>query len=202
VVFPNVSALPILFFWALSSQSAPVEQAQNIPTFQQFRLAQIYRGKPAKPIFRTKEELEFRTRIREGAANGPNFAGHYAVVIWGGGTGTGTFVLVDVKSGQIFFHVDPKRGIEFYFQLNSRLMVIDGCDSPPGDGPCVRSFWEWSGKEMKFLTSFSSASSLACRRATSCRDKRTSKKQSVESKRQNRAQHALMTVTGRRVLRG
>jgi hypothetical protein len=38
---------------------------------------------------------------------GPNFAGHYAVIEWGGGTGTGTFVIVDVKTGKIFFHVDP-----------------------------------------------------------------------------------------------
>jgi hypothetical protein len=153
--------LSLLILLTLSSRQSPnpAEQTQNLPSFREFRVAQIYRGRPARPIFKTKEELEFRTRIRQGAAKGPNFAGHYAVVEWGGGTGTGTFVLVDVKSGQIFFHVDPKRGIEFYFNLDSRLMVIDGCDIPPVNGPCVRSFWEWTGTEMKFLTSFTSASS-------------------------------------------
>jgi hypothetical protein len=81
-------------------------------------------------------------------------------VEWGGGTGTGHFVIVDVKTGQIFFHVDPNKGIEFFFNLDSRLMVIDGCAGPPADGPCVRSFWEWTGTEMKFLTEIRSASSL------------------------------------------
>jgi hypothetical protein len=111
--------LPLLILLALSSQQAPrsPEQARQPPVFQEYRVAQVYRGKPATPVFRTREELEFRTRIREGAAKGPNFAGHHAVVEWGGGTGTGHFVIVDVKTGQIFFHVDPNNGIEFFLQL-------------------------------------------------------------------------------------
>jgi hypothetical protein len=147
--------LSLLILWALSSQQQPTsaEQHVKLPTFQEYRVGQIYRGKPAAPVFRTKEELEFRTRIREGAAKGPNFAGHYALIQWGGGTGTGTFVLVDEKTGQIFFHVDPKQGIDFLFKLNSRLMVITAYI---GDNPStetgVRSFWEWTGKEMKFIT--------------------------------------------------
>lgn len=156
------SMLPVLVLWALIAQHPPAatEQARTLPGFHQYRVTQIYRGKPAAPVFKTREELEFRTRIRQGAANGPNFAGRYTVIIWGGGTGTGHFVLVDVRTGQIFFHADPNRGIGFYFNLDSRLMVIDGCADPPVDGPCVRSFWEWTGTDMKFLTEISSASSL------------------------------------------
>ena len=103
--------LSLFILLTLSSRQSPnpAEQTQNLPTFRKFRVAQIYRGKPARPIFKTKEELEFRTRIRQGAAKGPNFAGHYAVVEWGGGTGTGTFVLVDVKSGQSF-SMSTRRG--------------------------------------------------------------------------------------------
>jgi hypothetical protein len=154
--------LAVLILWALSFQQPPnsAHQTVKLPTFQEYRVAQIYRGKPARPVFTTKEELEFRTRIREGAAEGPNFAGRYAVIIWGGGTGTGTFVLVDEKTGEIFFNVDPNKGIEFMFNLDSRLMVIDGCSGPTLDGPCVRSFWEWTGTKMKFLTEIRSASSL------------------------------------------
>ncbi len=149
--------LSLLILWAVPSQQSPnsAEQTVKLPSFQEYRIAQVYRGKPAAPVFRTKEEFEFRTRIREGAAKGPNFAGHYAVVKWGGGTGTGTFVLVDEKTGQIFFHADPKQGTDFFFNLHSRLMAIN---SYMGDDPstetCVRSFWEWTGKEMKFITKF------------------------------------------------
>jgi hypothetical protein len=120
--------LPLLLAIALQV-NAPNDSP--VPTFEQFRIAQIYCGNPAKPIFRTKEELEFRTRIREGAAKGPNFAGHYAVVQWGGGTGS--FVLVNVKTGQIFFHAQPPgTGPDFLYNLDSRVMVSNrytGCQT-------------------------------------------------------------------------
>ncbi len=152
--------LPALALCALSVQAFNVaaEQAQKLPVYSDYRVAQIYRGKPARRVFKTKEELEFRTRIRQGTASGPNFAGHYAVIQWGAGTGTGHFVIVDVKTGEIFFHADPNRGIGFLFNQNSRLMVIDGCE-PLGE-PCVRSFWEWTGREMKFLRKIGPAPSF------------------------------------------
>src|SRR5690242_10408414 len=108
-MLPLTRVLHCLILWALSSQQPPnaAEQARKLPSFQEYRVVQVYHGKPATPVFRTKEELEYVTRIRHGAAKGPNFAGHYAVVEWGGGTGTGGFVLVDVKTGQIFFHAQP-----------------------------------------------------------------------------------------------
>jgi hypothetical protein len=147
--------LSLLILWALSSQSPPtaIEQEGKFPIFQQYRVNQFYRGKPATPVFRTKEELEYRTRIRHGAAQGPNFAGHYAVVQWGGGTGTGGFVLVDVKTGQIFFHAQPPAtGPDFLYNLDSRLMVSDSYTGSPDAQTTIRSFWEWTGKEMKFIT--------------------------------------------------
>lgn len=152
------SMLSLLILWAgLSSQqpASSAGQMVTLPSFQQYSVAQIYRGKPAAPVFRTKEELEFRTRIRQGAAKGPNFAGHYAIVEWGGGTGTGHFVVVDVKTGEIYFHADPNKGIEFLFSVKSRLMAINAYMGPPDAETCVRSFWEWTGKEMKFIAKFS-----------------------------------------------
>jgi hypothetical protein len=139
----------------LSSRQPPssAEQTQKVPSFKQYRVAEVYRGKPATPVFKTREELEYRTRIREGAAKGPNFAGHYAVVEWGGGTGTGGFVLVDVKTGQIFFHAQPPgTGPDFMYNLDSRLMVSDSYTGPPDAETTIRSFWEWTGKEMRFIT--------------------------------------------------
>jgi hypothetical protein len=143
-----------LILWAISLQQPPnsAEQAQKLPSFQEYPVAQIYHGKPATPVFRTKEELEYVTRIRRGAAKGPNFAGHYAVVEWGGGTGTGGFVFVDVKTGQIFFHAQPPgTGPGFMYNLGSRLMVSDSYTGPPDSQTTVRSFWEWTGKELKFI---------------------------------------------------
>lgn len=154
-MLPLTRVVHCLIFWALSMQQ-PMDSAgetRKLPSFQEYRIAHVYHGKPATPVFRTREELEFRTRIRRGAAKGPNFAGHYAVVQWGGGTGTGGFVLVDVKTGQIFFHAQPPgTGPEFLYNLDSRLMVSDAYTGPPDSEITIRSFWEWTGKEMKYIT--------------------------------------------------
>ena len=45
----------------------------------------------------------FRTRLREDSRGGPNFAGHYTVVIWGCGTGCAQMGVVDAKTGRVYF---------------------------------------------------------------------------------------------------
>jgi hypothetical protein len=45
----------------------------------------------------------FRTRLREGSRTGPNFAGHYTVVIWGCGTGCAQMGVVDARTGRVYF---------------------------------------------------------------------------------------------------
>ena len=155
--------LSLLILCAVSSQQLPnsADHTQKLPSFHEYRVAKIYRGKPAVPVFKTGEELEYRTRIRGGAAKGPNFAGHYAVVEWGGGTGTGGFVMIDVQTGQIFFHAQPSStGPSFMYNLDSRLMVSDSYMGPPNSETTVRSFWEWTGKEMKFITKTTNVNGL------------------------------------------
>ena len=52
---------------------------------------------------RTRRDHNYRTRLREGAAEGPNFAGRYTVVIWGCGTGCAQMGVVDSKTGRVYF---------------------------------------------------------------------------------------------------
>ncbi len=40
--------------------------------------------------------------LREGAQQGPNFAGHYTLVRWGCGSGCIEMAIVDAKSGRVF----------------------------------------------------------------------------------------------------
>jgi hypothetical protein len=52
--------LSLLILWALSSQQSPpgaIEQERKLPVFQQYRVAQIYRGKPATPVLEPKKNL-------------------------------------------------------------------------------------------------------------------------------------------------
>src|SRR5919199_362191 len=43
----------------------------------------------------------FRTKLREGAAAGPTFAGHYTIVLWGCGTGCQIVAVVDARTGRL-----------------------------------------------------------------------------------------------------
>jgi hypothetical protein len=122
-----------------------VINSSPVPRFEQYRVAKIYRGKPAVPILRTAEDREYRTRIRRGAKDGPNFAGHYTVIMVGCGTECASFLIVDAETGRIFARAQKKYTCEPTFKLDSRLMETDSCD-------CSRLFWEWTGTELKLIT--------------------------------------------------
>ena len=132
-----------------ASRSSPV-QTEKLPTFQQYHVARVYRGKPALPVFTTQEEREFRTQIRRQVAKGPNFAGHYTVVTWGCGTQCTSFAVVDATTGQIFFHAQHETVSDVFYNLDSRLLVTDYCIG--AEKTCTRKFWEWIGKETKLIT--------------------------------------------------
>jgi len=51
----------------------------------------------SNPLART-----YRTALRHGMKSGPNFAGHYALVVWGCGTSCSGFAVADLKNGNVF----------------------------------------------------------------------------------------------------
>src|SRR5438105_4871596 len=70
-------------------------------TFKQYAVP-LYRGQHAKPNFKSDPgSIQYRTRIREGIAGQVNFAGQYAIVIFGCGTDCIGGFLVDVRTGSI-----------------------------------------------------------------------------------------------------
>jgi hypothetical protein len=137
---------------AQDSLQAQANQATNlaVPQFEQYKV-KIYSGKPAVPVLRTPEDREYRTRIREGATAGPNFAGHYTVVIIGCGTECASFVIVDAASGRVFSRAQKEYTCGPTFKVNSRLLTTDVCTGAIQKN-CNRAFWEWTGTELKFLT--------------------------------------------------
>jgi hypothetical protein len=62
-----------------------------------------YTGKPVDPIITTRRARTYRTVIREGAKEGPNFAGRYTIVTWGAGLATFSMAVVDAKTGIVYF---------------------------------------------------------------------------------------------------
>lgn len=75
----------------------------DAPRFEQYPVKAAFRGVPAKPDVRSHPRSRlFRTMIRRGAQEGPNFAGHYTLVTWGCGTGCVGVAIVDAVSGKVF----------------------------------------------------------------------------------------------------
>ena len=141
-----------------------------LPSFDQFPAGETFTGQPAKPILKTRRDRLFRTRIRDGAAIGPNFAGHYAIAIWGCGTACIQAVVVDSKDGSIralpfsglTFGYDlkyasgtnPADDVDFeplLFNLKSRLLVVRGC---PEDKNCGTYYYELTGSQFRLIRRF------------------------------------------------
>src|SRR5204863_3189899 len=88
-------------------------QTAQEPYMSEIRYAQ-YPAKPeqlATPTLqlRSKESRLYRTRLREAAGGGVNFAGHYAVGEWGCGTCCVQFGIIDMRSGAVWM---PSFGVQ------------------------------------------------------------------------------------------
>jgi len=59
--------------------------AQNrVPRFKDYPVSERYSGQNA-PLVLKRDDMRFRTRLREAAKAKPNFAGHYILTAWGCG---------------------------------------------------------------------------------------------------------------------
>jgi len=121
--------------------SVYAQVAKMRPSFSDFPVKSLFRGKPVPPKLVTKGDRAFRTRIRFGAKLPVEFAGHYTLPRWGCGAGCNAFVIVDSLTGRVydvpFSLADlPYSWIEKHanephdrmaFRPDSRLMKIDAC---------------------------------------------------------------------------
>jgi hypothetical protein len=134
----------------------------DAPRFEDFKVP-VFTGKSARPAVRKdKRSWLFRTELREAAAEGANFAGHYRLASWGCGPACFQWALIDVKSGQIFHpanlastdHVNVEEGLyeegihAVHSRSNSRLLVVIGGinENPKQRGI---SWFVWDGQQLK-----------------------------------------------------
>lgn len=130
---------------------------ERLPRFEDYPVTAIFKGTPAAPKLRPGDRL-FRTRIREGAARGPNFAGHYTIAEWGCGMGCVSIAIVDASDGRIydapFTALAWGKALmngEFQpvdYKLNSRLLMVRGC---PEEENCGSYFYEWTRSRFKLI---------------------------------------------------
>lgn len=140
---------------------------QSFPRFEDYPTSKDFTGKPAAPKLVRPADRQFRTVIRDGAAKGPNFAGHYTIVSWGCGSGCVSMTIVDARDGTVF--QAPFRVLEWgmplmkyegryaaneehfeplSFGLGSRLLIVRGC---PEEKNCASYFYEWQTPHFEMI---------------------------------------------------
>ena len=146
----------------LLALSAVVRSEIYSPTFSDFPIKQQSIANVAKPDVSKGRAHSFRTRLREGAAKGPNFAEHYTIVLWGCGTDCIEFAIIDAANGAVYFPPFPTvqsvichddkvipRNVEF--RLDSRLLIVRGVIDK---NDLHNHYFEWTGKELRGLESW------------------------------------------------
>ena len=124
---------------------------QHAPKPEDYSVKEVYKGKIASVILDTKKARMFRTVLRQGAKEGPNFAGQYIMVAWGCGLGSFELAVIDAKTGRVYFPpfgcITLAGGIDLPiyggdmpnpgFRLDSKLFIIvgieDKADAKPSD---------------------------------------------------------------------
>jgi hypothetical protein len=145
---------------ALAASAWAQHSDGTVPRFEDYPVAELFKGKLATPILTSREQIRFRARITEGITKGwgvwtgesemkerpgPNFAGHYVIVRWGCGAGCRRMAVVDARSGQTYappMSSEGRTGLALPqfgtgaartdFRLNSRLFQMDACSNVSG----------------------------------------------------------------------
>jgi|SRR6266705_3893716 len=94
-------------------------------------------------IHSTPDTACFRTMLRRVVRSGLRFAGHYAVGSWGCGTCL-RLGIVDLTNGRTYvtpFEASSRKG-SINVQRDSRLLIIDDSEHPPGE------YYLWTGRHL------------------------------------------------------
>jgi hypothetical protein len=129
--------------------------------FEQYPVKIIFKGKPVVPILIDKDAKRYRTAIRRGATDGPNFAGEYTIVTHGCGTCCNGFFMVNARTGKVYkrpFIVacHYKEGVPGYglvgldYRLDSKLLIVRGSKDEKGGGEY---YYIWEKDQLKLLKS-------------------------------------------------
>jgi len=127
------------------------------PRFEDYSVPVGKIARPAPVKLRTDFDRGFRTRLRLAGKGPPNFAGHYAVSLWGCGTGCATYAGVDLASGEVVIvggSVGETPMDRVQSRPDSRLLIVTGKDSE--DSPDIEAvrYFLWTGKALKLLKAY------------------------------------------------
>ena len=156
--------IPVTILFVILFAATAFAQTGATPRFEGYPAA-VYKGRAAALKLNDSEEARnFRTRLREGAQQGVNFAGHYTIVQWGCGTACLQVAFIDAKTGAVFFPRELNGfGVWFWgekdydavqFKPDSRLLVVSGFPASEGEGDEPKSglyYYEWTGTRLRLV---------------------------------------------------
>jgi hypothetical protein len=125
-------------------------QTTALPRFEDYSSIQAFAGRPAPVVLASaRYGRTYRTRLRDGAQGGPNFAGAFTVITWGCGSSCQVSVVVNARTGVLSQQtLRTTNGVEF--RRDSRLLIADPVHT--GDPPLntcaacgVPAAYEWTG---------------------------------------------------------
>jgi hypothetical protein len=158
--------------------------ATRLPKFEDYPVKEVFNGTPHPPIIVTPEQRLFRTRIREGVEKGwgvwingewskeqkgpgPNFAGHYIVIVWGCGSGCIRMVISNAETGRVYnppiseggfglpmliFPDSAGGAAEVQYRKDSRLMIVRATPHADRRGAIPYAFYFlWQGDHWTLL---------------------------------------------------
>jgi hypothetical protein len=130
--------------------------AADTPQFRDYPAVRTHYG-PSAPVKLTKQDMEFRTRLRAAAKKQPNFAGNFVLATWGCGTTCIMGAAINVATGQVVqipfticcaMLTDPNfKPIKF--RSNSRLIIFAGLRNERE--PMGAHYYEFNGHKFRFL---------------------------------------------------
>jgi hypothetical protein len=108
--------------------------AAQMPSFEQYRVAENYKGKVAPPVL-SEVQPAIRAKLKGAARQKPNFAGHYILLTWSCGSECLTGCVIDATTGHIYMlpvslccwnpdGVQTENPIEFH--RDSKLIIFKG----------------------------------------------------------------------------
>jgi hypothetical protein len=121
----------------------------------------VFKGQPATIKLGSDPQVrQFRTQLRKQAAQGPNFAGHYRISVWGCGSSCQQFAIIDCKTGRVYF--PPQLPYVTYvhwngddpglqFRIDSRLLILNG--SPQEEETNGSFYYLWTTNQLQLICS-------------------------------------------------
>lgn len=132
-------------------------QHKSVPRFEDYRVNELFRGRLAPVKLTDKRSRMFRTKLRESAARGTNFAGHYIAATWGCGSACWSFAIIDARRGRVYFipsllsvgRFGHSQEDLIQFRKDSRLLIVDG--APNDESPEGRYYYVWKNNQLKLI---------------------------------------------------